>query len=106
MDEIITIVSFLVGLTIAIIVIVAIGYLYSTKKKASFQAEESRKLMQLLSDGKIDQATYERLRMNLEKEETYRKELEQLEGMLSFEKIDQATYERMVKELKEKYQKT
>jgi len=61
MDEIITIVSLLVGLTIAIIVIVAIGYLYSTKKKASFQAEESRKLMQLLSDGKIDQATYERM---------------------------------------------
>ena len=95
-----------IGALIAIIPIVIVALLYSEKKKTAFQAEESRRLMQLLADGKIDQATYERLRMNLEKEETYRKELEQLEGLLSFKKIDQATYERMVKELKEKYQKT
>ncbi|MEM3629241.1 MAG: hypothetical protein QXQ94_10910 [Candidatus Bathyarchaeia archaeon] len=82
MDEIIVIFALIFGFLAIIIIVILFAVLYSEKKQASFMAKESKKLMQLLTDGKIDQQTFERLRVKLEKEINYRKELEHLEGLL------------------------
>ena len=101
----ILVIAGLIALAVIVIAIL-LAELYSEKKEVSFMAEESKKLMQLLTEGKIDQQTYERLRIKLEREVTYRKELEHLEGLLLNKKIDQGTYERLKKELQEKYQES
>ena len=91
---------FLIVLSGLLIGFCTVAYLYYAKK----EAEESKKLTQLLRDGKINQETYVQLRIKREKEKTYRDELNHLALALASKKISQETFERMKKELLKKYQ--
>ncbi len=82
MNEGIVLIGLLFGFAIVVIVIILLAVLYSERKEAASYAEESKRLIQLLTAGKIDQETYERLRTKLENEMTYRKELDALSSAL------------------------